>query len=168
MAIEFRCAQCDKKLKVKDELAGKKIKCPGCGEATAVPKAAAPAKQPLNPELGSTESIINLNLKKFKNRAIDADDEDVNLDELEGAVVLRKRREEQAHAKPPSEPLHPVDWVAGLLCTPVALIMAIIFLAKGMKSRGTKLIILSLVMICFSAGIAVLYVIAIGALALSR
>jgi hypothetical protein len=29
--ISFSSAACGKKLKVKDELAGKKVKCPGCG-----------------------------------------------------------------------------------------------------------------------------------------
>ncbi len=34
--IHFPCASCGKKLKVKSELAGKKIKCPQCGNAVAV------------------------------------------------------------------------------------------------------------------------------------
>jgi hypothetical protein len=32
MTIALSCPSCDKALKVKDELAGKKVKCPGCGE----------------------------------------------------------------------------------------------------------------------------------------
>jgi ribosomal protein S27E len=38
MAIAVSCPSCDREMKVKDELAGKKIKCPGCGEAVAVLK----------------------------------------------------------------------------------------------------------------------------------
>ena len=37
MPIEVSCAECDKELRVKDELAGKKIKCPGCAAVIAVP-----------------------------------------------------------------------------------------------------------------------------------
>ena len=37
MAISLSCPSCDKTLKVKDELAGRKVKCPGCGEAVPVP-----------------------------------------------------------------------------------------------------------------------------------
>src|SRR5439155_4482337 len=37
MAISLSCPTCDKTLKVKDELAGRKVKCPGCGEAVPVP-----------------------------------------------------------------------------------------------------------------------------------
>jgi DNA-directed RNA polymerase subunit RPC12/RpoP len=34
--MHFQCASCGKKLKVKSEMAGKKIKCPQCGNAVAV------------------------------------------------------------------------------------------------------------------------------------
>jgi uncharacterized Zn finger protein (UPF0148 family) len=36
MPVAFSCPECDKSLKVKDELAGKKVKCPGCGEPIVV------------------------------------------------------------------------------------------------------------------------------------
>lgn len=39
--IEFECNQCGKRLKVKDEAAGKKGKCPQCGVLLAVPQAVA-------------------------------------------------------------------------------------------------------------------------------
>jgi hypothetical protein len=47
----FACASCRMKLSVKDELAGKKVKCPGCGAVTAVPDkaAVAPASGKLRP-----------------------------------------------------------------------------------------------------------------------
>jgi hypothetical protein len=37
MAISFSCAECDHAFKVKDDLAGRKIKCPECGESNSVP-----------------------------------------------------------------------------------------------------------------------------------
>ncbi len=37
MTIEFEC-QCGKRLRVKDEHAGKKVKCPACGEPLVVPR----------------------------------------------------------------------------------------------------------------------------------
>jgi len=39
VAIEFSCSGCSKKLKAKDTLAGKKIKCPACGAPVKVPEA---------------------------------------------------------------------------------------------------------------------------------
>jgi formylglycine-generating enzyme required for sulfatase activity/serine/threonine protein kinase len=41
LMIAFACASCQKKLSVKDELAGQKVKCPSCGQVMAVPQAAA-------------------------------------------------------------------------------------------------------------------------------
>jgi len=36
--VAFRCSGCDKGIKVRVELAGKKIKCPGCGQVVRVPQ----------------------------------------------------------------------------------------------------------------------------------
>ena len=44
MALSVQCPGCDKNLKAKDELAGKRIKCPGCGQVLVAP-AAKPASQ---------------------------------------------------------------------------------------------------------------------------
>jgi serine/threonine protein kinase len=41
--LTFACPGCQKKLSVKEELAGKKDKCPGCGQPLIVPAAAAPS-----------------------------------------------------------------------------------------------------------------------------
>src|SRR5262249_54564884 len=46
LMISCRCAGCGKDLKVKDELAGKMVKCPGCGKPVAVP---APVESPAAP-----------------------------------------------------------------------------------------------------------------------
>ena len=44
--ISLPCDSCNKQLKVKDELAGKKVKCPGCGQPVVVPAlATTPARQ---------------------------------------------------------------------------------------------------------------------------
>jgi len=37
MPIDIECAQCGKKLRVKDTLAGKRAKCPGCGNILEIP-----------------------------------------------------------------------------------------------------------------------------------
>jgi hypothetical protein len=45
MPIEFTCGDCDRPIRVKDELAGKRIKCPGCSEVLTVPEEDAPPPQ---------------------------------------------------------------------------------------------------------------------------
>ena len=47
MSITFSCPYCRKPLKVKEELAGKKAKCPGCHQVMAIP--ALPSKSALTP-----------------------------------------------------------------------------------------------------------------------
>jgi serine/threonine protein kinase len=42
LPVDFSCAACGKKLRVKADLAGKKLKCPGCGEGVRVPGADLP------------------------------------------------------------------------------------------------------------------------------
>ncbi len=55
--ISFACPACSKPLKVKDEVAGKRVKCPGCGKAlvvpSSVPTASGPSKAgPVQPSPG--------------------------------------------------------------------------------------------------------------------
>lgn len=50
MPVSFPCRACAATLKVKDELAGKRVKCPKCGQPTAVPAAAAPGENLLPDE----------------------------------------------------------------------------------------------------------------------
>lgn len=38
MSIRFRCDNCGKQLKTKDSSAGKKVKCPGCGDVLVIPE----------------------------------------------------------------------------------------------------------------------------------
>jgi hypothetical protein len=52
MAIKAACPSCGRQLKVKDELAGKKVKCPGCGDHVRIPagegeQAEAPPAKPV-------------------------------------------------------------------------------------------------------------------------
>jgi serine/threonine protein kinase len=59
--IAFACTSCQKKLKVKDDLAGKKVKCPGCGNPVAVPQsAAATLSGPVQPSLANPDPARTL------------------------------------------------------------------------------------------------------------
>jgi hypothetical protein len=58
--IAFACPSCQKKLSVKDELAGKKVKCPGCGQVMAVPQAAATLASGVMPKLANLDDARTL------------------------------------------------------------------------------------------------------------
>jgi hypothetical protein len=45
MAISFSCPSCEHGVKVKDELAGRKVKCPQCGEGMLVPNGEEPRRK---------------------------------------------------------------------------------------------------------------------------
>ncbi len=53
MPIRVKCSGCDKPLKVKDELAGKRIRCPGCQSVIRVPAAAAPVNDSATQKTGT-------------------------------------------------------------------------------------------------------------------
>lgn len=57
--IKFRCRTCQKKIGVKDEYAGRAIKCPGCETRIDIPKAAAaPAAEPTpRPDLAGLAAL---------------------------------------------------------------------------------------------------------------
>jgi hypothetical protein len=53
MAINLSC-ECGKKLAVKDDMAGKKVKCPGCGSVLTVPAAMGDADEASEPAVART------------------------------------------------------------------------------------------------------------------
>ena len=57
MPLQVGCPSCQKKLSVKEELLGKKIKCPACATviALAAPKQTASPKQPASPKPSATQ-----------------------------------------------------------------------------------------------------------------
>ena len=57
--ISFACKSCSKQLKIKDDLAGKTGKCPGCGQPVVVPAlaVAAPASPVQSPVLANQRTL---------------------------------------------------------------------------------------------------------------
>src|SRR5271163_4790938 len=55
-AIMFSCSSCGNKLKVKSELAGKKVKCPKCAQVVLVPAEEALADSPSGTNLGEEKT----------------------------------------------------------------------------------------------------------------
>ena len=49
MSISVQCPSCEKKLKAKDELAGKRVKCPNCAQLVVVPSVCSAPLQPTPP-----------------------------------------------------------------------------------------------------------------------
>jgi hypothetical protein len=73
MAITVTCSSCERELKVKEELAGRKVKCPACGEAIAVPVPGSNADSEDRPRKKVRAAADEVDEKPRKKRA-DADD----------------------------------------------------------------------------------------------
>src|SRR5690554_3059279 len=88
MPAPFKCQKCGFKTKVKDQLAGKRIKCPKC---QTVGQVAAPAPAPAEPEPATGDSqhdLLSVNLDSF---------EDVEVGE--GEVLDESQRVKQPKTK---------------------------------------------------------------------
>lgn len=101
MAISFKCDQCGKKLKAPDELAGRKIKCPGC---QAVVRITAPEELPEE----SPSKLLDLTASSSPSVDDEAASDDpfagdwLNSDELEDPRARKERtaaRKAQLDAK---------------------------------------------------------------------
>lgn len=122
MPIALECTSCEAKLKVADNLAGRSIKCPKCGNVTKVPAAGGapaapaakkPAPQPakalataakkpkpveededLEEDLDDANVKSNRPVKKSRRDEDDEDEDDENVRSVAGAKKKSKRDEE--------------------------------------------------------------------------
>lgn len=103
MPIRVACSSCGKKLQVRDELAGKKVKCPGCGTAFAAVadggaatgiKASAPKVAP--PGVKDKVSAKPMAKKVPPPPPMDDDDDDQNDEDFDERPARGKRGEQAA------------------------------------------------------------------------
>jgi DNA-directed RNA polymerase subunit RPC12/RpoP len=97
MPITVTCSECEKKLKVKDELAGRKVRCPGCEGVILVPKAEEPELDELE-EFDDFDDGEDIKLRKpAKKRRRSSEDE------FDDELPVRKsssKNAKKAKAKP--------------------------------------------------------------------
>src|SRR5206468_3858734 len=94
MPVSLTCSGCKVTLKVRDELAGKKVKCPRCSTLLVVPK---PGDDDLAPvEVVRDDRISSKPPKKKTSPRRDEEDEDDRTEQLEDDRPARKstRRDE--------------------------------------------------------------------------
>lgn len=95
MSITVTCSECDKKLKVKDEAAGRKVRCPGCDEMIAVPKPVEPELDDLD-DFDEVDDEEDLELRKLAKKRLKSSE-----DEFEEELPRRKASKKGAKkAKP--------------------------------------------------------------------
>jgi hypothetical protein len=106
MAIKFHCA-CGKTLQVKDELGGRRVRCPACSDAVTVPKAEAPAFEVVEDEpepepvrarvVAERRDDDGEDRKRRRRREDDDDDEDRPKKRKKFKSRAKVKKEEHSH-----------------------------------------------------------------------
>jgi hypothetical protein len=97
MPILVRC-DCGKQLKAKDELAGRRVKCPGCGAVLTVPDIDEPA--PNRPSAPKAEPPRRPKARSGAREEYDEEEEEQEEDEDEEEEVERPRRRRRKARRP--------------------------------------------------------------------
>ena len=101
MPIEFLCPVCNKRLRIKDESAGKQAKCPGCSQLLVIPEAGAYA---------ASDSHISPNPGARPSQSLDFGDDE------ESSVSFRRKGGKHGIHHRPTAPVTAVGVVHFVLC----------------------------------------------------
>ncbi|MBI2805381.1 MAG: hypothetical protein HYX68_10430 [Planctomycetes bacterium] len=118
MPFDVLCPECEKKLRLRDELAGKKIKCPKCGEAFVAENLVAQAAP--DDDGYETEEVPVERKKRRSSREPDDDDDD-------------RPRKKKGARKPESvtTPIAPLVWgIVAILC-PIGMLIGFIAMYRA-------------------------------------
>lgn len=163
MSIKVSCDSCGKDLKVRDEAAGKRVKCPDCGSVIRVPQAEAPedavdaesaddddpwggedlkssgkALEPRKPCPACGEMIIKTAGKcRFCGEI---------LDPALKKKVKKKKRSSSYSGGFDDDDMSVGDWVVALICSGIGCIAGIVWMIQG-KPKGTKMFLVSFGMV---------------------
>jgi len=103
--VAFACASCQMKLSAKEELAGKQVKCPGCGHTMMVPQAAATPASPVPPGSAPWQIVPPLPAAKAGERTLPPNPVPERLSDANGHPGLGNgRRKEAIQAEPAARP----------------------------------------------------------------
>lgn len=153
MSISVSCESCGKQLKVKDEAAGKRVKCPDCGKAVQIPQpddvmdAEADYDNPFSgggissdgpdydrkPCPACGEMIVNTAAKcRFCGEIFDAT-----------LKKTSKARSGKSGTSDTDAAMTTGDWVVAILCSGIGCIAGIVWMIQG-KPKGLKMFLVSL------------------------
>ena len=92
MSISVQCGSCDKSLKVRDELEGKRVKCPACGQPVLVAHAEPIEERPASPVKAKRSETPKKPVRSIERDEPDADEDD----------DAPKKKKKKRRAPPPS------------------------------------------------------------------
>ena len=148
MSIRVECDACGKVLNAKDEAAGKKAKCPDCGNVLQVP-----AHEILDAEIGDPVGVGSASSEDAGGGSDDRRPCPACGEEIKKSAVKCRfcgeifdkslKKQARAAAGGENDSLSTGDWVVGILCSGIGCIAGIVWMIQG-KPKGIKMIGLSL------------------------
>lgn len=127
MSLSITCSNCQKNLKVKEELAGKKVRCPECSAAISVPAKSAAAEDDFSEDLDEAAS------PRRKRRVVKDEDE------FEDMPVLKPRASKSSKKKSSKGKSSGMRWLLiGGKCAlgAVALVLITVVIRTGVELIG--------------------------------
>ena len=177
MPIQVTCNSCGKSLKAKDSAAGKRVKCPQCGDPITIPEAVYDAQ-----EAGGDEDSDS----EYDDAEYGYEDDQYNLGDevanaptsekrkpcpacgemiVDGAVKCRfcgeifdaslKKKARKKGGGGTDDEMTTGDWVVAVLCSGIGCIAGIIWMIQG-KPKGSKMFGVSLLMQFFWGAVRVI------------
>ncbi len=162
MSIEVSCQSCGKVLKAKDSAAGKKARCPECGDTIHIPEAVYDAEEDWGDDYGddqygfSDDEISDAPADYDANRKpCPMCGEMIVTDAAKcrycGEVFdsrLKKQRKSRASASSDDSDLSTAEWVVAILCSGIGCICGIVWMIQG-KPKGAKMLGVSILAAIF-------------------
>jgi predicted RNA-binding Zn-ribbon protein involved in translation (DUF1610 family) len=155
MSISFDCTTCGRKLKVEDEMAGRRVRCPGCGAVLEVPQSVLDAESVPAEKAEDAYAMAApqpATEPAEKRRPCPMCGEMILADAVKcrycGEVFdeTLKRTERRKQGKAEDAVLQPVDYLLAILCSGIGCIVGIVYMIQG-KPKGGKMLGLSLAFI---------------------
>ncbi len=169
MSITVACPKCGKNLKAPDSAAGKKGRCPDCGEVITLIASPAISEEPIDPEIVEPEVVpsdyspVTVGSASRSSADTETSSEDRRPCPACGEMISKKamkcrfcgeifdptlkaaqKKKSSGSSGSDDDNLGAGEWVLAVLCSGIGCIMGIIWMIQG-KPKGLKMIGASIV-----------------------
>lgn len=157
MSISASCESCGKQMRLRDEAAGRRVKCSECGAVVQVPEAEGVMDAEAVDDNPFASGDLSSEGDAFNRKPCPACGEMIVNTAAKcrfcGEIFDPALKKKQASSKSfrlsesgADDNMSTGDWVAAILCSGIGCIAGIVWMIQG-KPKGTKMFLISLVMV---------------------